>query len=89
MTTVLRPDEGFSAEPSAGFLRPEASPAAVRAGEFGRQRAGLLDGLHVAPCLVAVHPGDRADRRGMPTVDLLQRVGDLPDGRLGAGGLDR
>ena len=32
MTTVLRPDEGFSAEPSAGFLRPEASPAALRAG---------------------------------------------------------
>ena len=38
MTTVLRPDEGFSTEPSAGFLRPEASPAALRAGI----RAGAL-----------------------------------------------
>ena len=38
MTTVLRPDEGFTTEPSAGFLRPEATPAALRAGI----RAGAL-----------------------------------------------
>ena len=38
MTTVLRPDEGFTTEPSAGFLRPEASPAALRPGI----RAGAL-----------------------------------------------
>ena len=41
-----------------------------------------------APCLVAVHTGDGADLAGVPPVDLLQRVGDLPDGRLRAGGVD-
>jgi len=38
VTTVLRPDEGFTTEPSAGFLRPEATPAALRVGI----RAGAL-----------------------------------------------
>ena len=41
------------------------------------------------PCLVSVHTGDRTDLAGVPPVDLLQRVGDLADGRLGAGRVDR
>ena len=37
---------------------------------------------------VAVHTGDGAHLPGVPAVDLLQRVGDLPDGRLRPGGVD-
>ena len=42
-----------------------------------------------SPDLVAVHAGDRTDRRRVPAVHLLQRVGDLADRGLGAGGVDR
>ena len=46
--------------------------------------AGALHGRGGA-CLVAVHTGDRTDLARVPPVHLLQRVGDLADGRHGAG----
>ena len=39
--------------------------------------------------LVPEHAGDRTDRGLVAAVDLLQRVGDLADRRLGAGRVDR
>ncbi len=38
--------------------------------------------------LALVHTGDRTDHGLVPAVDLLQRLGDLADGGLGAGGVD-
>ena len=46
---------------------------------YARRTAGLL----------AVHAADRTDLRGVAPVDLLQRVGDLPDRGLRPGGVDR
>ena len=47
-----------------------------------RRSAGLLAGL------LAVHAGDGTDLAGVAAEHLLQRVGDLPDGGLRAGGVD-
>ena len=41
------------------------------------------------PDLVAVDPGDGPDLGLVPPVHLLQRIGDLADGGLGPGGVDR
>ena len=44
--------------------------------------------FHARSRLLPVDAGDRPDRRRMPTVDLLERVGDLADGGLGPGRVD-
>ena len=65
----------------------DARPSAVGLGE-------LLDqfrcGMDVAdlPHLVSVDTGDGANLGLMTAVDLLQRVGDLPDGGLGPRSVD-
>ncbi len=51
----------------------------------------LLDTVQAsvhATDLRLVDPGDRRNVSAVAAVDLLERVGNLADGRLGAGGLD-
>ena len=54
---------------------------------------GVEDLLHQLAAggagLVPEHAADRTDHGLVSAVDLLQRVGDLADGRLGAGRVDR
>ena len=64
----------------AGDRRPRRTSRPVR------WRYATLLGL---PDLIAVDPGDGPDLGLMPAVHLLQRVGDLADGGLGPGRVDR
>jgi hypothetical protein len=48
----------------------------------------LLDGGVSCPGLGAVHAPDRTDLGCVAAEDLLQRIADLADRRLGAGGVD-
>ena len=49
-------------------------PTTLRLLESCGGRARLLDRVHAGTGLLAIHAGDRPDRRRMPTVDRLQRV---------------
>ena len=69
-------------------LRDEdAGAATLGLLERGGGRPGRLDGGVLAH-LVTVDPGDRPDVRAVPAVDLLERVADLADRRVRAGGVD-
>ena len=63
-------------------------PAALCLGEPVGRRQHLGD-QGAVPRFCPVHPGDRTDHRGVPAEHLLQRIGDLPDGGLRPGRVDR
>ena len=66
----------------------DARPAAVVDDERGRRARGRARRWASFADLAAVHTLDRTDRGGVATEHLLQRVADLADRRLAAGGVD-
>src|SRR5690606_2629253 len=62
----------------------DARPAPLGALELGARLAGAFD-VGGRSGLVAVHTRDGTDLLGVPAEHLLQRVGDLAHGGLGAG----
>ena len=63
----------------------DARPAALRLARTASTSARACSTAGGLARLLAVHTGDRTDLPGVPPVDLLQRVGDLADGRHARG----
>ena len=66
----------------------DARPAAVLGLETVDQLLDAGQASVHATDLRLVDPGDRRNLGPVAAIDLLQRIGDFADGRLGAGGLD-
>src|SRR5215468_7663361 len=56
--------------------------------EFRNAAQHALDGVAHGADLLPVDAGDRLDLGAMAAIHLLKRQRDLPDRRLGAGGVD-
>src|SRR5258708_20118508 len=66
----------------------DAWAAALVGFEFRNAAQHALDGVAHGADLLPVDAGDRLDLRAMAAIDLLEGQRDLPDRRLGAGGVD-